>query len=262
MEIDIHLGNILLRLPLSIDRFSPDQFYARYSPPKFEPVVRLDNQPLPLGVPSHGIMPVWLGKDSELISLSETRILLSDFGESFQPSATSRYHSNTPVLSSPPELNFEPKKPLSFPADIWSLGCTIYSLIGSRPLFEGLAPNADWMTMEQVTVLGKLPSDWWGKWDRRLQWFNEDGTRNHQELGRPWAERFEKFVQEPRRESGVGEIEDEEKASLFTMLKSMLAFRPEERLTVEEVLASKWMEEWSLPELERMKHRDSEKVVI
>lgn len=109
------------------------------------------------------------------------------------------------------------------------------------------------MTMEHVTVLGRLPSEWWEKWDRRLEWFNEDGTRNHHGLGRPWTERFEKFVQEPRRESDMEGIEDEEKAALFTMLKSMLAFRPEERSTAEEALTSKWMEDWAFPELERMK---------
>lgn len=198
-------------------------------------------------------MPVWLGKDSEYISLSEARILLSDFGESFQPSITTRYHSNTPVLSAPPEIYFLSQTPLSFPADIWSLACTIYSIIGARPLFEGLAPSADWMTMEHVTALGILPSEWWAKWDSRSKWFNEDGTRNNRDLGRPWAGRFEKFVQEPRRRCGMEVIEEEEKAALFTMLKAMLAFRPEERLTAEEVLESKWMKEWALPEIEKMK---------
>lgn len=66
----------------------------------------------------------------------------------------------------------------------------IYTLLGALPLFERLAPNADWMTMEHVTVLSRLPSEWWEKWDRRMEWFNEDGTRNNHSPGRPWAERF------------------------------------------------------------------------
>lgn len=110
------------------------------------------------------------------------------------------------------------------------------------------------MTMEHVTVLGKLPEEWWEKWNVRSKWFNEDGTRNHHDLGSPWTERFEKFVQNPRRRDGMQEIEDEEKAVLFAMLKAMLAFRPEERLTAAEVLRSRWMKDWALPELEKTTH--------
>ncbi|PGH23273.1 hypothetical protein AJ80_02689 [Polytolypa hystricis UAMH7299] len=119
--------------------------------------------------------------------------------------------------------------------------------------FEGFALTPDWMTKEHVTVLGRLLPEWWEKWDAHLQWFNEDGTRNHWELGSPWAERFEKFVQKPRRECGMEEVGNEEKAALFTMLKTMLVFIPGERLTAEEALEAQWMKEWALPELERMR---------
>lgn len=115
-----------MALPHSIDRLSPDQFYARDNKPNYEAAVRLDNQPLTPGVPSRGIMPAWLGKDSEHISLSEARIFLGDSGESFEPSTTPRHHSNTPFLSAPPEIHFQSHKLLSFPSDMWSLGCTIY----------------------------------------------------------------------------------------------------------------------------------------
>lgn len=50
----------------------------------------------PKGVPTHGIMPVFMGKESEKVSLAESGILLTDFGESFVPSTTLRYRSNSP----------------------------------------------------------------------------------------------------------------------------------------------------------------------
>lgn len=176
---DIHVGNVLLRLPQRKLDVSPNQLYAQYGQPTYEPIGRLDNEPLAKCVPSHGTKPVWLGKDSELITLSEASIFLSDSGEAFTPSTTERLHSNTPALSAPPETRFMPQTPLSFSADIWSLACTVYSIMGARPLFEGFAPTADWMTKEHVTVLGKLPPEWWDRWDTRSRWFDEDGSRNN-----------------------------------------------------------------------------------
>lgn len=250
---DLHPGNILLRLPHSLDSLSTDQFYDEYGKPFAEPVERLDNQPLPKGVPTHGIMSVWLGKNSELIPLSEASIFLTDFGESFLPSRTPRYYSNTPGGLFPPEVHFLPREPLSFPADIWTLACTIWTIMGQRPLFEGMNASADQIAKEHVDVFGKLPSEWWQKWDARRRWFNEDGSRDHGGEGRPWAKRFEDSVQDPRRECGMEEVGEEEKAALFVMLKAMIAFRPGERLTTEEILQSEWMRKWALPELERMR---------
>ncbi|PGH16773.1 serine/threonine protein kinase [Polytolypa hystricis UAMH7299] len=146
VHADLHPGNILLRLPKDMDNLSFDQFYEKYRQPNLEPVVRLDNQPLPRGVPTHGII-----------------ILLTDFGESFLPSTTLRHYSRTPELLIPPEIHFLPQELLSFSADIWTLAGTIWAIIGQRPLFEGFGSSADLVTKEHVDVLGKLPPEWWVK---------------------------------------------------------------------------------------------------
>ncbi|KAK9234773.1 hypothetical protein V1525DRAFT_32806 [Lipomyces kononenkoae] len=44
--------------------------------------------------------------------------------------------------------------------------------MGQRQLFGGFHPSADWMAKEHVEVLGKLPAEWWQKWDARMKWFN------------------------------------------------------------------------------------------
>ncbi|KAL9097369.1 MAG: hypothetical protein Q9163_006348 [Psora crenata] len=252
VHADIHPGNILLRLSKSLDSLSPDEFYEKYGEPYGESVVRLDNQPLTKGVPTHGIMPVWLGESAELIPLSKASIFLTDFGESFLPSTTPRHYSNTPEVGVPPEVHFLPQEPLSFPSDIWTLACTIWTIIGQRPLFEGFYANADSRAEEHVDVFGKLPPEWWGKWDARSRWFNEDGSRGDGQVGRPWAERFEYSVQEPRRRYGMEEVGDKEKAALFVILKAMMAFRPWERPTAQDTLESEWMRKWALPELKRI----------
>lgn len=134
--------------------------------------MRLDGKPLPEGVPIHGVVPVWFGKESELVTLPEAKIFLSDSGESYLPSLTTRHHSNTPAVLVHPEVYFLPQKPLSFPADIWTLACTSWGMIGQRPLFEGFDPSADWMIKEHVDTMGRLPSEWWQKWDARSRWFD------------------------------------------------------------------------------------------
>lgn len=250
---DLHPGNILLRLPEGLDRLSSDQLYKKYGEPHAEPVVRLDDGLLPKGVPTHGIVAIWFGKGSELILPSEAGIFLTDFGESYLPSNTARFQSNTPRLLVPPEVYFMPKERLSFPADIWTLACTVWTIIGQRPLFEGFMPSAEWVTKEHVEVFGKLPHEWWQKWEARSKWFDEEGSRNGGSVGRPWTERFEYSVQKPRLKYGMEEVGEDEKTALFVMLQSMMAFRPEERPTAEKILEFEWMRKWALPELERMR---------
>ncbi|PNH52383.1 hypothetical protein VD0002_g3958 [Verticillium dahliae] len=45
-------------------------------------------------------------------------------------------------------------------------------------------------------------------------------------------------------------VTEEEKGALFEMLKRMLAWRPGERPSAEEVLGMPWMRKWGLPAYE------------
>ena len=138
MPLNIYVGNVLLRLPKSLDSMSPEEIYKEFNFPEFEPVLRCDKKPLPEGVTTHAISPLWLGKDSNRIPLSEAEILLTDFGVSFQPSITPRYwrESWEAGVRLPPEVYFLPRESLSFPSDIWALACAIWELISLCPLFD------------------------------------------------------------------------------------------------------------------------------
>lgn len=62
-------------------------------------------------------------------------------------------------------------------------------------------------------------------------------------------------MQKPRRRDKIEEVRDEERDALVAMLRAMLVFRPEERLTAEEVMGSRWMRDWAVPGLEKMREQ-------
>jgi len=59
----------------------------------------------------------------------------------------------------------------------------------------------------------------------------------------------------PRREVGMMEFDNEEKAALLDMLKGMMAFDPGKRVTAEQTKKSKWMRKWGIPGLEAIKRK-------
>lgn len=66
-------------------------------------------------VPTHVFPPGWFGVRSNEIALGEEKIILNDFGESFNPHKTPRFSSKTLPLLQPPEAD----EPLLFASDIW-----------------------------------------------------------------------------------------------------------------------------------------------
>ncbi|KAL9099993.1 MAG: hypothetical protein Q9163_004574 [Psora crenata] len=222
--------------------------YETYGQPRLEPVIRFDGKKLAEGIPSHGILPVWLGKSVEGATPTKSRVVLSDFGESYAPSREARNESHMPLPTRPPEALFEPKS-LSFPSDIWSLGCLLWSVLGQRPLFEIWIWDEDDLIADQVCTLGILPAEWWSQWEARNKWFTEDITPlNPDNVNyRSLEDRFDRYIQQPRYEEGMGHFEIGEKEALLTMLRAMITYRPKDRITAAEVLRSEWMTRWAIP---------------
>ncbi|KAJ5950798.1 uncharacterized protein N7479_009211 [Penicillium vulpinum] len=249
---DLHTGNILLGLPADFDQLSIEELYEKYGSPTLEPVIRFDGQPIKeSSIPSSVVPPIWLGKASEEFSLPESRVLLSDFGEAYRPSIEYRYSSHTPISFTPPEARFDPECGLSFSADIWTLACSIWIILGQRPLFEDILATPDDITAEQVDTRGKLPLRWWEKWAARHRYFDESGKPNQGRQVRSWEDRFEKHIQLPRQQAGIPGFDVEEKAAIMNMLRSMLCFEPEKRLTARDILKCEWMERWAVPDFEK-----------
>ncbi|KAK4110796.1 kinase-like protein [Canariomyces notabilis] len=248
---DLHLGNILLQFPWRLDLLSTSQLYEEFGHPDPQPVVRADGESLSAGVPSHVFPPVWLGKISEHITLAQAKILLTDFGVAFRPAQESRFKSYSPLPIRPPEARFDVTTPLSFSSDIWSLACAIWEILGLRPLFDGWLCTEDDITSDQIEALGPLPPEWWKKWDARSKYYTEDGQPKESCEAWSWNQRLERDIQDPRRRSGLDILEEEEQDALFEMLWRMLAFRPEDRPSANEVLQMAWMRNWAIPDSER-----------
>ena len=109
---------------------------------------------------------------------------------------------------------------------------------------------------QRVDLLGKLPLEWWQKWDARSKVFNEEGVRIDKRVNSLMGsieERFDENVQKWRRFHKMEEVSKKEKAALIDVLKPMLTFKPGDRMTAEQIVESKLMKEWALPELSRLK---------
>lgn len=253
MHTDLHLGNVLFKLAENSKSLPLDLLYETYGRPELEPVRILGDEqgrPLPEGVPTHIVIPAWFGVKSEDVKLNEASILVTDFGESFMPSSEQKCHSGTPRVVRPPETRFLLGEPLSYPADIWTLACSIWTVLGQQSLFEIFSPTDEYVTKEQVDALGTLPPTWWERWAARGDYFNDQGELLDPTSSRLTLEdQFEHSIQTPRQDVGMERVGEQERVALLDMLRNMLAFIPEERPTAASLMTCDWMTKWALPDL-------------
>jgi hypothetical protein len=130
-SIDIHLPNVLLKLPSSLDHLSVEECYEEYGEPETVAITEQDGKPLPPNVRTSAVVPIFLGKYAGDLELCETQIMLSDFDEAFAPDQQTRLGKDchTPPAMRPPETTFKPEKPLSYSAQIWSLAVAIWEIL-------------------------------------------------------------------------------------------------------------------------------------
>lgn len=205
-------------------------------------------------MPSEAVVPVYLGKYAEDFTLEDCHVLLSDFGEAFDPMRNPRLGEDchTPIAARPPEALFESKSPLGQSADVWSLATAIWEILGMKALFSSEFATDDRVTSQQIDVLGPFPTLWWERWDARAQFFEEDGRpKLNRFVWPPMEQAFEEGVQKYRRKRTNSEFGQDETQAILELMRQMLRFEPERRPSMQDVLRSDWMVKWALPELER-----------
>jgi serine/threonine-protein kinase SRPK3 len=201
-----------------IDQLSPKEFYGKYGDPEVEPVVRVDKKlETSPSVPRYVYTPAWLGKPAEEVTVSESKLILSDFGTAFSPGNEIRLQSFTLRKTRPPETRFDSITPLSYASDIWSLGCILWEIVGVRPFLDVFLPELDDVTANQIDALGPLPDEWWDVWDGRWKRFVANGRPT--EGRQPWTfdQRFEDAIQAPRRRRKLEIMDARERAERFAI---------------------------------------------
>ena len=162
-----------------------------------------------------------------------------------------------------PETSFEGRTGLE--TDVWALGCAIFEIRAGCPLFDPFFSSYTDILVRTVGTLGRLPDPWWGSFEDRAVWFEEDGEPKSVEAQeRAQADDEPEFPFEVPK-SSIGEklrsigtqddppysdegpmMEksgvklDEEVKLLEDLLRKMLRYRPEERIGMQEVVEHPW----------------------
>jgi hypothetical protein len=54
------------------------------------------------------------------------------------------------------------------------LPCAIFEIRAGHSLFDSFLRGSDIVLMQTVETLGRIPDPWWGQFEKRHLWFNED----------------------------------------------------------------------------------------
>lgn len=110
-----------------------------------------------------GIDPRWISED----------ILVIDFGQSFFATQPPSKGVGTPLAYCAPELIFDDEG--SVWSDAWALGCTIFEIRAGAGLFMSFFGGPDEVLRQMVQTFGRLPDQWWSRWENRDHFFDESG---------------------------------------------------------------------------------------
>ncbi|KAL8708418.1 MAG: hypothetical protein Q9220_006708 [cf. Caloplaca sp. 1 TL-2023] len=256
---DLYANNIVFRQS-DLQYPSIDQLYNACGPPNQEAITRWDKAPLDSTVPKYGINPILNVDVCERVTDTDTIIL--DFGEAYDMTSGNPETLNTPTSLSPPEKLLS-KGTIGLAADVWTLGCTLVEILGSRFVCSPWLPDKDTTMRDIVCAVGKPSESWWEAWENRHRYFKEDGTWCRiRDNGQPLtpSPSLESIVSNLREKSDE-KFDEEERGALLQMLRGMLTIDPEQRFTMEDVINSQWMERYGRPAVEALERKGEEEEI-
>lgn len=227
---DLHKANILFRIP-NLSSWSIEEVRTRFGPPRLDEIRRIDGLPNAPYAPKYAVRPPNPLNLVPFCLSGAVSIQIADFGESFFADREPPEELNTPVALSAPEILFGGS--LGPPVDVWALAGTLFEVLGDHRLFESFMADREEVLVEMVRLLGRFPERWWGKWEERGAWFEEDGR--WKVAGERTVE-LEERVKEIVRDGGGEEFADWEREAVVRVLKGMLRYEPGERVSAGEVV--------------------------
>ncbi|KAH7916656.1 CMGC/SRPK protein kinase [Hygrophoropsis aurantiaca] len=257
---DITTSNLLFKISDDAQRWSDREVYTMLGQPVTEVVVTRNGGPPEPCAPRELVEAVDVSC-LMLSSLLQESIVVTDFGQSFSVDRIPKdYVPATVLYCTPPEVFFDSE--ISFASDVWMLACTIFGTRAGYSLFDSLLHSDEIIWMQIVETLGKLPEPWWSAFAPRKQWFEDNGEPKPEDVQKREGalliaakssirEKLRQIGEEEgppgRGDSWISEatctkLDEAEVELLGDLLEKMLRYRPEDRVTMREVIEHPWFQ--------------------
>lgn len=238
-----------------IDDWTEEDIYERFGTPNTVKLTRATTSSSDDSAPRYVVEPATM-PDAKFL---KHEALLVDFRDSFPfkhpPEAED---IGIPNMYRAPETIFESK--LGPSSEVWSLACVLFEIRAGNPLFTSIMGSQDEIVQQMVQMKGKLPEQWWRRWDKRSVCFDEEGKPLTD-----WPNGIAMAVEYPLEEmiTDIGSEDDDaamfgsemstlepintgvpepEAASMKDVLESMLRWSPEERPSIAQVAQHPWLQ--------------------
>jgi serine/threonine-protein kinase SRPK3 len=239
---DFRPSNILVKLA-NIDHLSEHELLSQIGQPLQIAVQTESGEEIPSSCPKYLVQSADISRLGNEFLTDE--ICVIDFGESYKFSSPPGY-LGIPENYLPPEVLLVLPDAIGPACDLWVLACTLFEIREQLPLFYMIYDN-DELLAEMVRFFGKLPDDWWAKWEARKDYFDHDGKWLREE--EDWS--LEVALSKPMEIFDSGDKYDEgpvkslqtsegEQKLLADLLYQLFQYDPHKRISAEEVLRHGW----------------------
>ncbi|KAF7866860.1 hypothetical protein EAF04_005701 [Stromatinia cepivora] len=253
---DLTASNVLFRLNDSIDTWSEEEIYERLGQPKKDEIMTISGSAPGESAPKYIVQPCFL-LNSHLLS---EEILLVDFGCAFPSDSPPSNPDDIGLTMSyaAPEVIFDSK--MSVYSDIWALGCVLFEIRSGGQLFGDWIGTKDDVLRQMVQAFGKLPEPWWTAWENRSLFFDDDGEpKKTWDDGIVRASKFEldemiaEIGAEDEEEDDLerncavmlepngAKVPEDEASQMKDLLERILKWKPEERISIKEIMDHRWL---------------------
>ena len=154
---------------------------------------------------------------------------LIDFEQAFLDTDKSLARVRTPLVFRAPETLLDSKWDMRI--DIWSLACTIHELVAGQPPFDNIMASKAPLVLEWMTRLGDVPEEW-SKQAKVVV-----GDCDDEIDGGSLSDWLHEIYF-----NGMGKVEFSEDniEQLGDLLTQMMRYRPEDRLSSQDILKHDW----------------------